>query len=339
MVRSLFILLLANPAISFAQSNGADREELPIFIRYDNNTITPIVEFTLNGKTYKAVFDSGSYGLRILSGAVYRRIVDTIADRVSYTYGDAANSLHLRGKVASAMIRFGHLQTTAPIRLMLVDSTNYTPVGEWSSNGDSSVISSAHFRGLPAILGVSLRTTPVAKGVASPLSQLPGNGKFIVKFPRLGGNKGRLIVNPEPREMEGYTWFQLKPGSDSLPGGPRSWLDNKLNGCLFINGTGICQPTMLDCGSQGITVFSKATTGSYRLPAGTLVTLEIRDSLDSSLKISTSFKIGDNPQRNKDEVYLKGADKQEKNVFGLRTFFDFDVLYDQQNGRIGLKAK
>src|SRR5476651_775303 len=98
------------------------RDEIPITISYANNRVTPIIEINIDHQTYQAVFDTGSSGLRILSGAVTGHTIDSIGQRVSYTYGDGAKAINLRGKVMAATMTFGNSKTSAPIRLMSIDS-------------------------------------------------------------------------------------------------------------------------------------------------------------------------------------------------------------------------
>jgi hypothetical protein len=69
---------------------------LPVTISYDNNEATPFVNVTVNHKQFKAIFDTGSNGLRIMSGALNIPTPDSTARRISYTYGEKPHNLNLR---------------------------------------------------------------------------------------------------------------------------------------------------------------------------------------------------------------------------------------------------
>jgi pimeloyl-ACP methyl ester carboxylesterase len=195
--------------------------------------------------------------LRILSGNLGVERSDSTTERVSYGYGDGRHAFHVRGQVRYVTLGLGTLTSVQPVRVMAVDSTEYIPgSGSWTPTGDSASIESNHFRSVSAIMGVGLRIKEGSKGVANPLAQLPGNGKYIIRFPGFGGSKGKLIVNPDSVDTKGFTLFKLEKGVFPLPNGDDSWLDNELSGCISASGGGsACQNTLLDTGTPGLRVF------------------------------------------------------------------------------------
>lgn len=324
---------------SFSEASNL-RTEVPLTISYANKTITPVIDISINHRTYQAVFDSGSSGIRILSGALKGQVAEETSDeRVKYGYGDGKSALSLRGDVFASSVSFGGLKSNFPVRMMRIDSAKYGPDGDWMSTGDSVLIHSSHLRHLSAIMGVGLRLKSSNKGIANPFAQLPGNGKFIVKFPGLGGTKGSVVLNPAPQETAGFILFHLEPGKVFLPGGYSSWLDNELNGCFSVNGNSICQQTMLDCGSPNIQIYSPQFSGKQIAAAGSQVVIELNDKNNPSVGIKTSFLVSQNRQSGKDYVALHEIKDKGKTLYGTQCFFEYDVLYDQKNGVIGLRKK
>jgi hypothetical protein len=331
-------VLIANnsPAVAQQTLPAADslRVVLPVDIKYDDRIVTPYVNVTVNGKLLKAVFDTGSSGLRMLKGAFIMSPGDTLDKRVTYVYGDNAHKMSLKGKVRTAEVSFDKLKTSSAISIMCIDSAKYGPRADWIATGDSAVIRSNHFRGCSAIMGVGLRRGARLKGVESPLDQVPGNGKFIVLFPGYGGEKGSVIINPSPLDESGFMYFRLMP--EQAPN--KGWMDNKLQGCVSVNTATVCLPVLLDSGNPDFQVFSSANSGSHAIPPRNYVTLRV-SGLADSVFAETGFNVSDARLTGKDYVYLEEADKEQKMVFGIGFFFRFDVLYDQQNGIIGIRKK
>jgi hypothetical protein len=313
------------------------REEVPIIVEYEKQ-VTPYIIVSVNKKKVKAVFDTGSSGLRILNGAIGDRRPDSTPARVRYTYGHGSDLFGVAGRLSSASIQVGRLTAPLPVNIMRIDSTRYGRGAGWTPTEDSGTIASGHFRDCPAIIGVGLRSRASLKGIVSPLAQLPGDGKFIVEFPAYGGTKGHLILNPLPEEEKGFILFHLKPGKDPLSQQFGSWLDNELSGCIIINGTAFCNSTMLDSGNPDSWVSTSEVTGNVPVPPGNIV-MKISDTFDPLTMAVAHLDMIGKKDRSKSFVYLTAADKEGKNIFGVQTFFVFDVLYDLQNGYIGLKPK
>jgi hypothetical protein len=221
---------------------------------------------------------------------------------------------------------------------MSIDSARYGSLNNWISTGDSAVISSNHFRNCSAILGVGLRGVAKPGSVISPLRQLPGNGEFIVMFPDYGGKKGSVIINPTAGDEQGFIYFKLSPGKGIGPVGSTGWLDNQIPGCISVNSGTDCLPTLLDTGNPDIQIFSNEFVKNQSVPSLSYISLSVGNPHDSAF-IKTDFTVGEHRERGKDFVYLCNTEKEPKNTFGIRFFFEFDVLYDQQNGIIGIRKK
>jgi hypothetical protein len=258
------------------------RTEVALKVVYNGNLVTPTVDVFINEKKVEAVFDSGSSGLRILGGILKKERSDSTGgsgDPISYGYG-RRETFRIKGQVESVNLRLGNLQSGHAIHIMRVDSTKYNPGDVWIPTLDSTRIRSNHFRSLSAIMGVGLRVANNNQGIANPLAQLPGNGKYIIHFPRFGRTKGKLIINPDTTDIKGFVLVKLAKGKLLLPNGDSSWLDNKLSWGVTTDAGMESQNIMLDTGAPDF-----------------------------------------------------------HNPFGARFFFDFDVLYDQVNGVIGVRKK
>src|SRR6202000_1204301 len=107
----------------------------------------------------------------------------------------------------------------------------------------------------------------------NPLAQLPGNGKYIVRFPRFGRTRGIVIINPDSTDTKDFALFKLAKGKAPLPNGDDSWQDNELLGCLLVNRAIDCHNTMLDTGNPDTHFYSKRFTGSNSIPSGNEIAL------------------------------------------------------------------
>jgi hypothetical protein len=333
-----FLMVLCFPMVLKAQSSDSLRTEVALKIVYNGYLVTPIVEVYVNDQKVDAVFDSGSSGLRILRSVYNDKEPDSLKGHIHYGYG-FKDSFRICGQVKSASIRIGTLQSAQPIRIMRIDSTKYIPEAEWLSVLDSTRIQSNHFRSYPAIMGVGLRVSGKRDGVANPVAQLPGNGKYIIHFPRFGGSKGKLIINPDASETKDFVLFKLEGGKWLLPNGDSTWKDNELYGCVIVDQGTACQHTLLDTGNPDVHVYSSSFTGNKKVSSGSVVTLQLKDKEGLVAPVQTKFRVGNIKENGKDVVFLDESDGVERNMFGTRFFFDFDVLYDQVNGIIGIKSK
>jgi hypothetical protein len=162
--------------------------------------------------------------------------------------------------------------------------------------------------------------------------------RFIVRFPSFGRREGQLVINPGEEETKDFTLFHLKPGKDPLSEKFGSWLDNELNGCMIIKGIVFCNPTLLDSGNPDSWAASNEVPGSMEVRPGVIV-MKLSDMLDPLTMAVARLDTVSKRDRNKSFVFLTGGEKEERNIFGVRAFFLFDILYYPQNGMIGLKPK
>lgn len=316
------------------------RAELPLNITFDTlrQLITPTLLVTVNGVANNVIFDTGSWGLRILPGALKNANLSITQKLLDYNYGTGTGEIYIRGREANGTFSIGNLSTTTPIHLMLIDTIRRSLTDPGRSTLDSVTIPNNHFRNFAGILGVGLRNGS-SIDVASPLAQLPGNNSFIVRFPTYGQATGKLIMNPSDDELAGFTFFQLVRGAYSLPNGLPSWLDSQVNGIALINGSPLRAPTLLDTGTSPTAIYANGLPTYGLLSKGTVVHLGVAQPGQTSPVVDTTIMVNTRVG-GKDRFYTYTTTATDPSmIYGTNFFYLFDVYYDQQRGRIGIKRK
>jgi hypothetical protein len=316
------------------------RSDIPLNILYHplNNPylVTPYVTITINGVQNDVLFDTGSQGLRLLAGALHGTAVDTDKEQVTYSYGYDASQLFIQGAIAGAGFTIGKLSGHSPVKFMRIDDTATSKNGPWGSVRNLANYDNAHFRGLSGIMGVGLR--PGGSGIANPLAQLPGNGSYIVEFPKYGDPQGHLIINPHDNERAGFDFFQLDTDATLLPNGYNSWNDYGLYGSLLIDNTPLDYYTLLDSGSPYTELFG-SNLPFYGLQSGKHIEMRLRHSATGAATVFNDFQASSNPTVGVDYVGLYSSSGTAHMSYGTNLFFAFDVLFDQAKGVIGIRKK
>lgn len=316
------------------------RAELPLSITLDTlrQLLTPTLLVSVNGVQNQVILDTGSWGLRMLPGALKNANLILTQKLLGYNYGSGTGEIYTRGREVNATFSIGSLSTPAPIHLMLIDTIRRSLSDPGRSTLDSVAIPNAHFRSFAGILGVGLRNGS-SLDVASPLAQLPGTASFIVRFPVYGQASGKLIMNPNQDELSGFTFFSLTKGLYPLPNGLPSWLDNQVNGIALLNGSPVRAPTLLDTGTSPSEIYANGLPNYGLLGKGTVVHLGVGQAGQAVSLVDTSFSVNTRVA-GRDRFYTYASTTGEPSlVYGTNFFFAFDVYYDQQGGRIGLKKK
>lgn len=315
------------------------RTELPLTLTYDtlNRTVTPTLSVVVNGVANDLIFDTGSSGLRILGGALKGASVEKEPKRLAYGYGSAISATYIKGQQASGTVSLGGLSSTGPIHLMLIDTVQRSLTDPGRPTLDSAVVK-GQFRKLAGIFGVGLRHGP-GSDVASPLAQLPGKHSYLIRFPRYSQPLGQLIINPTAADLTGFTFFSLTPGANLMPNGLNSWVDNQLNGIMTIDGRLVQAPTILDTGNPITQVFVPNLASYGPLAPGSLVMLGLGLPGSANASIDTTFRVT-TQVAGKDRIVTNESIQEKAYLaYGTNFFFTFDVYYDQQGGRIGIRRK
>ncbi len=285
------------------------------------------------GAPFPAILDTGSWGLRVLSGSVDpSTIAETTDTAVTYGYG---SDLQITGVLAFATVTIGSQSTDSPIPIMLVQRAACSEVVP-ACNADQSL--AGHFSSFPAILGVGMQSWPADHGIANPIAQLPGHPPFVVHVAPTDG-VGVLRIGAEASDGVAFQTYPLEPlaAGAPLPDGTPVWNDFDIPGCMNVEttSTSYCMPTLLDTGSPATYVFSQAQLAPYytELPLGSAVQVTVGPA--GSPLGNYELLVGPDPTIGVDEVLIVPSGNALLDP-GLALFYRFDVLFDQEHGRVGL---
>jgi hypothetical protein len=255
------IVFLSAPALCLgapptaAAADTASRVEVPISqLRLSDGTIRYWVPIKVGRDgPIEAMLDTGSFGLRVMAGALSPADYQDTGEQRNYSYG---SGVELHGELVKAVVQIGERSTGVPVVIQLVQSVGCKaerPVCP------ASKVSPEDYRiggdGLPregfwAILGLSMRVPQTSPAALNPLVEA-GDHAWIVVLPlRNDTAPGKLIINPSAEDRAG---FQLIPvpqqiGSDDRP----RMRDSQLPACLDEDDPklGSCPPVKLDSGDN-----------------------------------------------------------------------------------------
>ena len=344
--RLLFFLLLLvwvgsacqTPADSPADAlTGGNRTELPLSFSYDKYVVTPIISVKINGVANDLLFDTGSSGIRILGGALKGANLTLYSQRITYKLGDSKSNTLIKGRQASGRVSVGGLGSDGPLSLMLIDTITHSWTPTITLTADSVMVK-GEFRHLAGLFGVDMRHLS-GSSVASPLAQLAGNHSYLVRFPPFGQPVGQLVINPTPSDLTGFTFFSLPAGAALLPNGLKAWVTDQLNGMMVIDGRLVQAHTILDTGNPASLAFTPNLAAYGILAPGTLVKVGIGLPGGTTPLVDTTFRVRGQVAGN-DLLYTNESTQANAFLsFGTDFFFAFDVYYDQEGGRIGIRKK
>ncbi|MCR8560415.1 DUF3443 domain-containing protein [Mucilaginibacter sp. BJC16-A38] len=304
---------------------------VPLLIYYVSQTdVRPAITVYINGIPVEVLFDTGSWGLRVLKGALKGGTFPTIGVRVSNSYSGGTS---LYGQVARGYVSMSNSHKGATLNFMLIDGAD-SGNGKFST-GDNAVINNPLLEHFNGIIGVGMRYSDTSRGVANPLPQLPGNAQFIVHFPHYGEPEGTLVLNPGREDLRGFSFLKLKANSDILPNGLQSWPENLLTGTVSIDGQPYTKNTLLDTGNPLNFYYKDGTSNKEPVDINSVVRFSLGDPVVADTTITVK-------QQRAGLDLLVSSNKSSygpRNVFGTMFFFDFDVFYDQHNGVIGIRKK
>jgi len=170
--------------------------------------------------------------------------------------------------------------------------------------------------------------------LTNPLPEFPGNGSFIIHFPQYNPqnpqSEGALIVNPCGSDLRGFNYIHLLAGSDLLPNGFNSWMDNELADTLTVNNMSYTSNALLDSGNPFSLYYMNVNSNNSIVGIGSTV----KFTLGPPVTASTTFVV---TKQQSGLDLVQTSNYEVRNVFGIQFFFDFDVLYDQKNGLIGVR--
>lgn len=216
-------------------SEAAQRFEVPItrHILPDGNVRFTVPVRVGDGPTIPAMLDTGSYGLRILARALPRHQYEPTGFGLPFNF---QSGLIFHGPTVQERIQIGlpgpRFQTAIQVvRSMSCQKSrpdcpaSQLPPVEFGIGGNG-----IPYQGFEAILGLSLRWSNAPNAVLNPLGKV-GDRRWIVILPRPGSEtRGKLIINPDARDMAGFQPVALRR-RPSEHGGPPQPLDLGIPNC------------------------------------------------------------------------------------------------------------
>jgi hypothetical protein len=288
------------------------------------------VVLTINGVPVEAMLDTGSSGLRVFASAV--------ADAGLPDSGVAASQKYNSGETY-----YGYI-ATADVGLAGQDmpGTAIQVVTAECEPTDASADACAtkpSFFSYPAIVGIGLRESE-SPPVRSPFASLSGLPSFTIhlngSFGTSSDDAGVLELGVSQQEYESFFQFQLPVEHASTPD---YFLDDAVQSCVTDDTTRIswCEGTLFDTGDPNPYV-ETLDAGNYTLPDGTPMTAVVL-ALGGGCTFSSYAYAASAANENELQVRRLTGTTTVYNNLSLHAFYQYDVLYDQVLGRIGLRPR
>lgn len=287
------------------------------------------------GSPSSVLFDTGSVGLHILASQVGNQNLTYTNHHVTNGYGDGEM---FEGVIAFAPVTINGI-STKPIAIVVIQKAYCAknkpncPVANDDPNNPV-----AH-NGIYGIMGVGMVPSVDKKApkqtLFSPLRALPGNYGNGYILQSWNQNSGNFIIGLTPDNTAGFNTVQLPQVglySDATP-----YYDDKSVKVQYTIGNKTRKlRTAFDTGGNGeIHFFGKGSLGFPRhkniVTPGSSFEAVLPNGFDWSF--ITGKQLGENqvgfkPPLGKKGVYLNT---------GITFFFNYDVMYDFANGRLGFK--
>lgn len=288
------------------------------------------IQIKVGNTSIEAGLDSGSTGLRILPGTLADGDAKGGGPSDSYSYGAGTK---FDGEVGTGTLGIGAL--SAPATMQLIQNVgcrrdiprcpaSRVPLAQFGIQG-----SGFPGQGFKAILGVNMADADVD----NPFRAI-GARRWIIELPRPEDSApGRIILNPSDDEVKDFITMPILAAYAREKGG----VHDAVTGCI-INDTSkqkACGALLMDTGAPGILV-NNGALGHDPWPDHTPATLSFYDS--SKLVATETVLVG---LRNHASHLLFGERPGAgvEILAGLAPYFAFSVLYDPQNGAVGIKPR
>jgi hypothetical protein len=207
----VLVALATTEASAFGTSA---RVEVPVRqVRLSDGVIRYSVPVSVGGSRVEAMLDTGSFGLRVLAGALPPGQYAPTQIQRNFSFASGAQ---FRGMIATAVVGIGGASTGAAVPIQVVGQVDCVAR---MPNCPASRVSPSRYgiggnglggEGFQAILGLSLRSPHVYMGAANPLASV-GTRRWIVILPRPEGGPGVIIINPDPSELVGFRTTHVSP--------------------------------------------------------------------------------------------------------------------------------
>jgi Protein of unknown function (DUF3443) len=325
-------------AIALAACGGpsSDATTVPIVV-HDKFTaglegmLIPVRVGPVGAATAQCVLDTGSSGLRILASALDSSVYQRTGTMLTETFD---NGMVFDGEQATAIVAVGDAATPQAIDIAVIDSVSCS-----TANPDcvgSAGASSLTDVGTMGIFGVGLRGYSDST-LFSAIAQLPTEQQsYAIHLD--GSGSGSLAVGLSADDFASYQFVALSPDPSGAqhPNHVPAWNDVAVPVCFAVAGSAVTQPcateTLFDSGTTEVVledggIASSAADAAGYLDAGTAFDA----SFGSAFDWATTATQG--------EIYVAASDSPNfDRILGMPFFAAFDLAFDIQAGRIGVRA-
>lgn len=307
-----------------ARAAGSGESDVPItqsIIR--DGVIRYGVWVKVGERSVLALLDTGSTGLRILP-SVFRG--DPVGVPTEAAFGSGAL---MRGVAMRMPVAIGARAGTAVVEVVqdlgCVETQPACDVARLG--GESTLIGGDGFssEGYSAILGIGLPFR--GTDVGNPLAAL-GVRRWIVDLPRpYAAAEGHLVLDPEPRRREGFSMLERHGFADG-------------DGCIQAAPMAkeACGSVLFDTGAPGVAVSFAEIKAASAWPKGTAGAFTFKAEGRS---LPLDFETGRTGGMIHGSV-SPPAPHDPPGAFilaGVEPYFSYDLLYEEESHRVGLKKR
>jgi hypothetical protein len=310
---------------------------IPItMVMLPNGNSVGTVQVSIGGAApFTALLDTGSVGLRVVTGTVPDSAWQVTAQPSTVTYGSGVVAT---GVIATAIVTLGGRATTEPIAMEDITSVSCSAAHPTCPATGVDVTAFEFSNQFPAILGVGMRANANTL-IASPIAAIGTNMQYVLAMPAYGGATGTITIDPDAATMARFTTrVALASKGAALPGGIGSWDDTQVPFCI----NAFCSNALLDTGQPAIVIqtSSEDDFGKLGVPAdSTTVPPNTAVQIIVAANQTWSFEVGATPQLGVDLIRINGGVGASIENLGLAPFYKLDAFYDYSAGQIGLAAK
>jgi hypothetical protein len=327
----LFAVVLAKT--SFAEDQSSVIVPMKIASEGPRDFMPSVNISVAGGPSTSVLFDTGSVGLHIFADKVGSQNIRYTNTHVSNQYGDG---VVYEGVIAFAPVCINGI-ATAPIPIVVVQKA-YCSASKPRClvvRGDPN--EPAPHDGFYGVMGVAMRPKINVQfpdqSLYSPLRALPDNyasGFIIQNWSKQGG---QIVIGLNPSNRAGFNYIQL-PKVGVYPDGQAYYKDRGLSVQYTIGGIRQNFDTIFDTGGNAQVHFFAKNPGfparGKIVKPGTAFSASLPNVFNWNL--TTGNIAGVNTVSFKPNAGSRGVLNT-----GITFFFDYDVLYDYQNGRLGFR--
>ncbi len=286
---------------------------------------------TVAGGSAELLLDTGSGGVRILAAAAGSQglqVTDTDVPPVFFADGTV-----FEGVLATAPVSLGSASTAGPITVQLITEVRCQGGGDDCSR--DLFDGTGFFSG---IIGTSLLGRSNSPDLFSPVPQLSGNLStgYLIRTGGFNSSQGTFTLGLTDNNTNGAGLGFLDQ-IGTFPNGAPIWDDELPVSYTIQDSTGVTvinqqvSETVFDTGSSDIFLDTNVLGSSIfltsQLVPGSRLTTVLQGGFTYGFTVTVPVTPGD------DRVFVDSFNGFQ--ILGMPFFFDFDVFFDIEQGRIG----